>query len=136
MIRRKRVWKIVSTSRSPRAGGPIDHEYLTSGYIYGAASCDYARGYKTTGVRGTPLLAFSSLQAAREWYTDHAHVQIWRALAEEPVECPVIGTFDMTMHPDKIEAFWNEGGEMGIPAPTGTVACQSIELVEREEATA
>ena len=78
------------------------------------------------------MLAFSSLQAARAWWSEHAHVQIWRALAEKPVKVNMIGTFNMTMHPDQIEAFWNGASKRGIPAPTGTVACQSIELVKRE----
>ncbi len=131
-MKRKTVYKIVSI-RGHRGGDPANGPILTSGYIWGVASCQYARGLRTTGIRGTPVLAFSSLQAARAWGSKHAYMQIWRALAEEPVKCSWIGTFNMTLFPDQIEAFWSERGleERAIPAPAGTVACKSIELVKR-----
>ncbi len=133
VAKRTTVWKIVSARKGSYAGEHPNKEYLSSGYIWGAASCKYARGLKTTGVRGTPVLAFRTLKDARAHWHEHAHVQIWRALAELPVSVSKIGTFDLTLSLDRIEVFWSGRDEMWIPAPAGTVACRSIELVREEK---
>ena len=103
---------------------------LRSAVAIGTWSRTYAIGERTVGRDGTPVLAFRTRQAARDFYAHTAlsNLRVFKAELDNPRPQDRISEPFIQMD---YAAFW-AGVEVGsMLAPYGTLACDAITLLER-----
>jgi hypothetical protein len=112
----KAGWKVVR-----ERGGE-----LQSAVVLGPWNCTYAVNQRVTGHAGTPVLAFSTRKAAREFRFWEGH-RVFKALLENPrLQRYIAFPWEL----GGFEDFWTNLRGPSRFAPEGTLACDSITLLE------
>jgi hypothetical protein len=122
-----RVYKVVKRLRSGR---------LASAFAEGCIQVTYNPGKPTSGVWGTPVLAFASLNEARALGLVSGE-ELWEAEAEgtKPVyKLPWLGK---VYRKHLVAAWWEGSLSVGaVETMPGTLACDKLTLVRRVDAEA
>ena len=113
-------WKVVRKNPDGTFGSAV---------LLEAWSRPYAVGLRTTGRDDTPVLAFRTRQAARSFRPSDIKEEfpVFKARLENPrtqteIALPWVG--------EGYAAFWEGCPKEVFSAPTGTLACDSITLLE------
>lgn len=119
----KTGWKVVKKR---------DEAFCSAVFPIGPWSCRYAVGERTKGLNNTPVLAFRTRQAARNFRHHNVlpgggHI-VFKAQLENPRPQYTIAA---TSRPEAFRDFWR-GTLFYSPniAPDGTLACDAITLLE------
>ena len=114
-------------------GWKVVQEYsdgtLGSAVLCGDWAVTYEIGARTTGRKGTPVLAFRTRRQARRFKKFAAlyYPCLFKARLENPRTQDFIAPVTLT---EEFAAFWGGDHSSAIGAPTGTLACDSITLLE------
>jgi len=104
---------------------------LVSAVVSGGLAVDYEPGKWSAGPCGTPVLAFTSLEAAQEFVRDVVETgftyEIWLCEAQGVRRIRKVVLYPMAS-PSEVLSYWM-GVRRGIPtikAPRCTVACSAV----------
>ncbi len=123
-----------------------DGERLVSaimGWTYGGKlQRVYRRKRWTLGVKGTPVMAFDNLRAARQFVPDLPRSEIWEAEVREPrrlnriLRLGRVSSFLAFWGLLRDKQYWSRlpldlDSLCPVDTPSGTVACEAIRLVRK-----
>jgi hypothetical protein len=108
-------------------------EMFSSAAVSGRYCVSYKVGVKTIAPKGTKLFVFKDLKSAEE-FTWRGHPNIFKCKVENPRPIKFI---DGNIYTSSISSFWEakrrrkKPDSHVKPAPRGTLACDSVTLLER-----
>ena len=114
-------WKVVA----PGKNGGFRSAITTHGDLKWVRP--YAVGQRTVGCEGTPLLAYRTRRAARAFFSGSGYYRVFKARLENPrPQKRIAPPFCVSAY----KKFWTGSLNYEVDAPTGTLACDAITLLE------